>query len=162
MARSIALSRGLFALVDDEDYDRVTAIGKWYADPSGKTFYARKNFWRDGSYTSIRMHALITGIDNVDHANGNGLDNQKSNLRPATGSQNCQNRGIRSDNSSGFKGVYWSRQRGKWVASIWFDGRERHLGVFTDPAAAAHAYDAAAHKAFGEFARPNFPEEIAP
>ena len=156
--REIPLSRGLVALVDDDDYDRVTAVGKWYANPNHRTFYARKNFWRQGRYIAVLMHSLITGWPSPDHVNGNGLDNQRHNLRPATSSQNSQNRRMRSDNTSGFKGVYL-RDRGRWVASIWTAGKNRHLGLFATPEDAARAYDAAAAEIFGEFARLNFPKE---
>ena len=50
------------ALVDEIDYEQVVAVGKWYANPSGATFYARKNYWRDGRCFAIRMHSLITGL----------------------------------------------------------------------------------------------------
>ncbi|MCO6011461.1 HNH endonuclease [Actinoallomurus purpureus] len=159
--KKIPLSRGLVALVDDEDYDRVVTVGKWYANPSDRTFYARKNFWRDGRCTSIRMHNLITGWPYVDHINGNGLDNRRANLRPATQAQNAKNRRRRSDNTSGFKGVSRHRDRRRWAAAIYIAGRRRHLGLFNDPTDAAKAYDAAASKAFGEFAHLNFPKENA-
>lgn len=157
--REIPLSRGLVALVDEIDYERVVAVGKWYANPSGTTFYARKNYRRGGRYFSIRMHTLITGLSYVDHANGNGLDNRRSNLRLATDTQNAQNRGLRSDNSSGFKGVSWDKQRQAWVAYISDGLRQRRLGRYSDRKEAARAYDAAAIRLFGEFARLNFPQK---
>lgn len=161
MTREIPLSRGLVALVDDDDYDRVAAVGKWYANPSDRTFYARKNFYIGGGrraprYRSLKMHTLITGLALVDHANNNGLDNRKANLRPATQQQNSRNRQLRSDNSTGYKGVSFSRERNDWTACI-FDGRTIHLGRHPNPIAAARAYDAAALDLFGEFARLNFP-----
>lgn len=161
MTREVSLSRGLVALVDDADFERVTSIGKWYADPSSKTYYARRNYWRNGRCMSLRMHHVVSGLSYVDHANGNGLDNRRANLRPATDSQNAMNRGLRSDNRSGFKGVSWSRARDRWVVEIQEHGVSHHLGIFTDLIEAAHAYDAAALTYFGEFARLNFPEGIA-
>jgi hypothetical protein len=157
--REIPLSRGLVALVDDVDYERVLAVGKWYANPSGVTYYARKNFWRAGRCFSIRMHTLITGWSYVDHRNGNGLDNRRSNLRQASDRQNAQNRGRRSDNTSGFKGVSWDDQQQAWSASICVDSVQRRLGRFSSREEAALAYDAAAIQHFGEFARLNFPKE---
>jgi hypothetical protein len=147
------------ALVNEIDYERVLAVGKWYANPSGATFYARKNFWRGGRCLSIRMHTLITGLSYVDHANGNGLDNRRCNLRLATDTQNAQNRGLRSDNSSGFKGVSRDKQRQAWVAYISDGPRQRRLGRYSDREEAARAYDDAAIQLFGEFARLNFPKE---
>lgn len=156
--KEIPLSRGLVALVDDGDYERVTSVGKWYANPSDRTFYARKNFWRDGRCVSVRMHTLITGLRLVDHANGNGLDNQRTNLRAATSSQNSMNRQLRSDNTSGFKGVTMHSQSGRWRAQINRAGEKYLLGAFDTPEDAARAYDLAARQLFGEFARLNFPE----
>lgn len=147
------------ALVDELDYERVIAVGKWYANPSGATFYARKNYRVGGRYFSIRMHTLITGLAYVDHANGNGLDNRRCNLRFATGSENARNRGLRSDNTSGFKGVSWDKQHQTWAAYISDGARQRRIGRFSDREEAARAYDAAAIQLFGDFARLNFPKE---
>lgn len=155
--KQIPLSRGLVALVDDADFDLVSAVGKWYANPSDRTFYARKNFSRGGRYFSVRMHTLITGWPLVDHLNGNGLDNRRLNLRQATHSQNAMNRGMRSDNTSGYKGV--GLRRGAWTAEIYVHGVQHYLGRFLSAEEAARAYDAAAAELFGEFARLNFPKE---
>jgi HNH endonuclease/AP2 domain len=157
----IPLSRGLVALIDEDDFDQVASIGKWYADKSTCTFYARKNYWRDGRCFSIKMHRFITGLPFVDHVNGNGLDNRRSNLRTATDSQNSMNRGRRSDNTSGYKGVSWNRQCQSWEASICMAGKSTYLGLFSAAKTAARAYDMAAIATFGEYARLNFPEESA-
>jgi hypothetical protein len=159
VVREIPLSRGLVALVDDADYDQVVAPGSWYASPSGPNFYARKNCWRAGHYVAVFMHMLITGWPNVDHRNGNGLDNQRANLRRSTRSQNMANRRTPCTNTSGFKGVHWHARCRKWVAQIGANGQLHYLGLFSSPEAAARAYDAAAVGLFGEFARPNFPQE---
>lgn len=161
MTREVPLSRGLVALVDDVDFHAVTSVGKWYANPCDRTFYARKNFQRGSRFVTVRMHTFLTGWDLVDHVNGNGLDNRRSNLRPATPTQNARNRGMRSDNTSGFKGVHPHRRSGRWAACIWFDGRSNYLGLFDDAAEAARVYDAAALEHFGPFARLNFPKENA-
>ena len=102
------------------------------------------------------MHTFLTGWSRVDHINGNGLDNRRSNLRPASRSQNGANRGAPSNNTSGFKGV--TRFRLKWMAKIQVHGRTIHLGLFATPQEAARAYDTAALEHFGEYARPNFPK----
>lgn len=159
MAREITLSRGLVAIVDDVDFGRVAAVGKWYANPSGRTFYARKNFWVGGQCRSVRMHTFITGWDFVDHRNGNGLDNRRANLRQATQAQNSMNRARRSDNTSGYKGVSPYGRRGRWSSTIHVGGKKRCLGIYASAADAARAYDAAARGHFGEFARLNFPKE---
>jgi hypothetical protein len=156
----IPLSRGLVALVDDADADAVRAVGKWYANPSDRAFYARKNFQvRPGQWVSVRMHTFLTGWPLVDHRNGDGLDNRRANLRPTSPAGNGQNKGLRTDNASGYKGVYWHTQSRRWRGQIYVDGRSVHLGSFGDPITAASAYDAAALDAWGEFARLNFPRE---
>ena len=148
--REIPLTRGLSAIVDDEDYDEMSRF-PWHAvkTPGGSTFYAARR--------CVRMHNQImnvssTGIE-VDHENGNGLDNRRSNLRLATRTEQLWNTRRRSDNTSGYKGVSSFRER--WRAEITVNGRRVHLGLFDDPADAGHAYDAAALEYFGEFACTN-------
>jgi len=92
----------------------------------------------------------------VDHKDGDGLNNQRSNLRRSSALQNSQNQRLSRRNKSGFKGVFFKGP--KWMASIRMNGRSTHLGMFDSAEAAALAYDAAAAAAFGEFARLNFPD----
>lgn len=162
MTVEIPLSRGLVALVDDRDAPPLLALGNWHAAPSGRTFYARKNIWsgRERCVT-VRMHSLITGWSLVDHKNRDGLDNRRSNLRPATHGQNMGNQRAARGNTSGFKGVSWHKASQRWVAQIGVAGHRRHLGLFDLPETAALAYDAAALEAFGDFAALNFPLERA-
>jgi hypothetical protein len=98
------------------------------------------------------MHRIIAGYSRTDHANNNGLDNQRHNLRPVTQSQNLANARRRSDSSSGFRGVSWKADRCRWRAYINYDGRQHHLGYFAEVADAARAYNAAALQAWGAFA----------
>lgn len=93
----------------------------------------------------------------IDHENTDGSDNRWLNLREATHAQNCMNAQKRSDNSSGFKGVSFSRERGKFVAQINRAGKRTHVGIFDTAEEAAKAYDNAARLHHGEFARVNFP-----
>jgi hypothetical protein len=91
----------------------------------------------------------------VDHINRNGLDNRKANLRLATISENCRNRGIRKGASSKFKGVHWCNTRKKWLVGIKLNGHRKHLGSFDNEIKAAKAYDEAAKKYHGQFATLN-------
>jgi hypothetical protein len=113
------------------------------------------------------LHRMIIDVPGgmmVDHINGNRLDNRRCNLRVCTNRQNCQNQTIaRKDNTSGYKGVSYSRRHRKWRAwiaagSLRSNGTRKNvsLGYFADAADAARAYDAAARLHFGEFARCNF------
>lgn len=91
--------------------------------------------------------------EQIDHIDGNGLNNDVENLRAATHSQNGSNRGAQKNNTSGFKGVGWKKNAQKWYASIRFDGKQCHIGYFDTPDAAHEAYKAAAKKLHKEFAR---------
>jgi hypothetical protein len=153
--RTIELTQGQVALVDDEDYDWLVAMGSWYAHRSRNTFYAKR---RSGQ-PKLRMHRVIMGVTDpatkVDHEDCNGLNNQRSNLRVATTVQNARNRGKTSANTSGYKGVTWVKNDRRWKAQIMVAGKQIFLGNYTDPASAAAAYDAASIKLHGEFAKPN-------
>lgn len=160
----IPLSRGMFAIVDDEDAD-VGSV-KWHARPSGwKAVYASRNgAWPKRG--TVNMHTVIAqraGIigpgQYVDHVNGDGLDNRRSNLRAATVAQNNRNTGPKRGNKSGYKGVHFCKRERRWVAQIAINGKKRALGYHATAEAAARAYDRAAKELHGEFARPNFPEE---
>ena len=93
---------------------------------------------------------MLFRSDNID---GDPRNCIRENLRPATAQQNAQNRGLRSDNTSGTTGVYWNRKIRKWCASICVDGEIMHLGVFIDKADAIKARLQAEEKYFGEFSR---------
>jgi len=104
------------------------------------------------------MHRLIMkNPDNldVDHIDGDRLDNQKSNLRKATQSQNSMNQKNQSGRSSNFKGVCWHTRDHKHQAYIKINQKRKHIGYFDSEIEAAKAYNAAAIKYFGEFARLN-------
>ena len=156
---------GRVAFVDDEDYELVSQY-RWNVYQRSRRGqrdsgpYATTTINRRGAipqYTVIRMHCLILGIKGVDHRNGNGLDNQRENLRAATSVQNAANQGPRAGTSR-YKGVSWARRQRKWKAQIRTDGRARGLGYFISEEDAARAYDTAAVAAWGEYARLNFRE----
>ncbi len=155
-AIKIPLGRtGLFALVSPEDAERLRGY-RWSARKA-------KN-GRMYAQVTISMHSFLMGkeVALVDHIDGDGLNNQRDNLRPATRSQNSQNRGKTRKNTSGFKGVTWCKQSQKWRAQIEIGGgkvrKGLNLGLFENKADAARTYDSAAKLHFGEFARLNFPE----
>lgn len=155
---AVPLSQGYVAIVDAADATRVLAH-KWSAEPKRKTVYAVRQVQRpDGGWVKQRLHTFLTGYAQTDHANGDGLDNRRANLREATATQNNQNRRRRSDNTSGFKGVMWRKDRSQWRAHIMVSGRQRSLGAYASAEEAARAYDAAAREFFGEYAALNFPE----
>jgi hypothetical protein len=160
VTREIPLSRGMVALVDDEDYDRVMAAGPWHARPSRRTCYAQHHVSSAGGRTTQQLHQFLTGHVGVDHVNGDGLDNRQRNLRPADQRQNSANRRRSSHNTSGYKGVTRKSRGGSWIAQIRVEGHQQHIGTYPTAADAARAYDAAALTAWGAFARPNFPQEI--
>lgn len=159
---------GRMALVDDADYDLMMQH-RWNVServrPNGSLIgpYAFTSVRRAGRTTIKWMHKmLMPGVAQVDHEDGDGLNNQRYNLRPATNMQNHANeRKTRTwrgrPTSSRFKGVGWYKAGSKWQASIQSEGRKRGLGYFTDEEEAARVYDAAAREAFGEFAKVNFP-----
>jgi len=155
-------------LKDVLDYDPATGIFIWKkylssttkvgevagdVKPSGYRFIGI-----DGSrYRAHRLACLwMTGhwpTLQIDHKNTNRDDNWWSNLRPATNAENGFNSKKKKNNTSGYKGVFWSKQKSKWAAKINPNRKQVHLGFFTDPKDAHAAYKAAAEKMFGKFAR---------
>lgn len=159
--KRIPLTRGMFALVDDADYDSMM-VHKWSARWGKSSWYASSNVTVNGQRKGIEMHRLLLGVTDpkthVDHIDSDGLNNQRTNIRLASNAQNQHNaRVARKNNTSGFKGVYWNRIGRTWKAQIKIQRRMTHLGTFRDKLEAARAYDAAAIKHFGAFARVNFP-----
>lgn len=153
--KEIPLTQGKVALINTEDYDYLNQF-KWCAMYNGYAWYAVRNIPKNGKQTTIRMHREIlkTPQDmDTDHINMNGLDNRRNNLRICTRSQNYMNRGKYKDNISGYKGVYWYNK--KWVAQIKVNAKQIYLGRFKDKEQAAEAYNKAAKKYHGEFARLN-------
>jgi hypothetical protein len=175
--KRIKLTQDKWALVDDEDYDRLNEH-KWYAKREHKSrsskdkFYVRRNSPTDsnGKRKPILMHREITNAPkgmSVDHINGNPLDNRKDNLRVCTYSQNQMNRGKIKNNTSGYKGVFYMKRTKDminehlkpWKAQIRFNGKVIYLGIYKTKEPAARIYDKKALELFGEFAQLNFPNE---
>ncbi len=157
MSIRIPLTRGFETIIDEWDQELVSAH-KWFARCSDiGRYYACRSVRVDGKTKSLYLHRFLLGLaggQHADHINGDTLDNRRANLRPATNRQNSANQRLRRGNSSGFKGVYWNEESGKWVANI-HAGHSIYLGLFEDPRDAAVIYDRAALEHFGAFARTN-------
>ena len=157
--KEIQLTKGYVALVDEEDFERVNLF-KWYY---GQGYALRKPSRNSGLRYKIaskpqspyrQMHRLLLEtLQEVDHINGNCLDNRKENLRIVTRQQNSFNRVGRKGKE--LKGVCWHKQRKKWRAYLVFNGKQLHLGLLDKPEHAAVKYNEAAEKLFGKFARLN-------
>ena len=150
--KEILLAQGEVAVVDDEDYSRLSKY-KWCCRSDG---YVVRSTRVKGKSKTLYMHREILqtpeGMD-TDHINHNKLDNQKTNLRACTRAQNLYNQ-KQKQNISGYKGVERVGQR--WRAAIGIDGKYVRLGCFLNKEDAARAYDHAARGLFGEFASTNF------
>lgn len=161
--KTISLSQGKEAIVDDADYDHLNQF-KWSAQRIEKSgcviYYAYRTVWsrqQPKTQKRIFMHRALMAAptgQQVDHKNRNGLDNRRENLRICTPGDNQHNSGPRRGGSSQFKGVHWTRYG--WSASIKPPTGTKHLGYFLHEEDAARAYDVEARKQYGEFAYCNF------
>jgi hypothetical protein len=148
----------IWAMVDDEDYDRVIEAGPWHRKVRSHTTYVYRAIYADGRQITQQLHNFITGFDRVDHIDHDGLNNQRLNLRLATQRQNMQNRRPLDACTSQYKGVCWHKRGGKWQATIRIDGIQTYLGMFDDEVEAALTYDHHARIEYGDFAYLNFPD----
>jgi hypothetical protein len=154
--KEVALSQGKVALVDNQDYVLLMNGPKWHAKKDRYTFYAERVLYKpNGTKTTETMHRFIMGLiqgdPKTDHKDGNGLNNQRHNLRIATTAQNNQNTKLRKDNKSGVRGVSWHKGIGKWHAQISLDGNIKSLGYFSYLKAAQQARAQAEIMYHGEF-----------
>jgi hypothetical protein len=160
----IPLTQGQVTVIDDEDYQLIRQY-HWYAQRVLRSgcYYAMTYLTRP-TPRAVGMHRIILDAPAglcVDHINGNGLDNRRSNIRLCTQGENMRNRHRRSGKSR-YKGVWWHKRDHRWMAHIRHQGKRIHLGRFVDEIDAALAYDKASRELFGEFAAPNFPLEVKP
>ncbi len=156
--KRIPLTKGKFALVDDEDYKWLNQW-KWHAFKQKTTncWYARRIINTYEERFSLGMHRDILKPkkeNDCDHIDGNGLNNRRSNLRECTRSQNSQNQ-VSTCGSSKYKGVCWDKDKKKWLASIYWKGKNVYLARTNNEEDSAIYYNVAAQFLFGEFARLN-------
>jgi hypothetical protein len=148
---------GKFALVDDESFEY---LNRFHWCLLGAGGYAVRGVKKNRRCKIILMHREVfapKAREEVDHVDGNPLNNCRSNLRSASHKQNSQNGKAHIDGSSKYKGVYWHKRLRKWHAQIRAGNQRIHLGYYSNEKDAAQSYDKAAQKLFGEFANPNFP-----
>jgi hypothetical protein len=158
----IRLKDGSVALVDPEDWPWIKPLAWHRCTRANSTLvYASHSFDDEhGKRQNILLHRYVLNLVNsdeviVDHANGFGLDNRRSNLRACSAAENTYNKRKHRSSQWPYKGI--SGRTGRWTAEIQREGIRHHLGSFDSAEAAASAYDAAARRLFGEFARLNFP-----
>ena len=156
--KRIELTRGMFALVDDEDFDWLNRFNWTYGTPG----YAYRHKKIRGKIKVIYMHRFILEHHGynlngfvTDHINRNKLDNRKINLRVATYSQNHANIDKYGNKSSKYKGVCWDKSRNKWIVHIQINQKQAYIGRFDNEEDAAKAYNKRALELFGEYARIN-------
>lgn len=156
--KQIPLTKGKFAIVDGDDF-KILSTFNWQACPKKGKFYAVRMLPRNGQKPRPRiyMHASVYGAIpfsfQIDHRNGNSLDNRRCNLRIATQSQQCMNSKLRKDNMLGTKGVR-AKPSGKYEARINdLNGKRIQLGTYATIKEAALAYRLAAQRLYGEFSR---------
>jgi len=152
--KTIPLTKGQFALVDDSDFEWLSQW-KWCCDHPERGLseaYATRRVTVGGKRRLLYMHRVILGVASgeVDHRDRNGLNNQRHNLRPCTNSQNQMNKPTRRFDR--YKGVHFSRLIKRWVAYISKDHKTIHLGCFDYSTDAAIAYNNKAKELHGEFA----------
>jgi len=150
----IYLTRGKFARVADEYYERILSFGSWHFHNG----YAASDTKTAKGWVTVLMHHLILPQKdgyNVDHIDGDGTNNQPENLRYVTFSQHSQNKRTQSNNTSSVPGVDWNVRARKWHVRIKVDRKRIHVGYFRDFDKAVAARKAYESILFGEYACKN-------
>lgn len=153
---TIQLTQGKYAIVDDEDFEMLNKW-KWHYNKNRGQGRAQRSTSRKSleGKTSVFMHRVIMNCPKdlqIDHINGNGLDNRKSNLRICTNIENSRNKNITKNNTSGIRGVSWNKSYQKWHTYIRVNYRHVFLGYYFDKEQALKVRKEAEEKYFGEFA----------
>ena len=160
--KQIHLTKNKIAIVDDEDFDYLSKW-KWCYTNKGYAFRSQKRS-ETGSKKrkGVYLHRQLMGnpSQQVDHINGDTLDNRKANLRLANHSENMRNRKLQKNNTSGFKGVWFNKKRQKFIATIKINGQSRTIKSANTAEEAAKAYDIKAKELYGSFARLNFNDQV--
>jgi len=154
----LANNKGI-ALVDDEDYELVSKY-KWHMLSATRRYARAAIKIETNKYIRTLMHKLIMDTkEHIDHIDSDGLNNQRSNLRIATQSNNMMNASKQNRGSSRHKGVCWQKKNNKWTAYITLNKIRYYLGIFIDENKAAEAYNIKAEELFGEYAKLNIIED---
>lgn len=153
--KKIALTQGYFAVVNNRDYDFLMQWN-WVADKRKNVVYATRNQTVATNKTKkIYMHRVILGLTDrkthVDHIDGNGLNNRRSNIRECTHVQNCMNKGVSKANTSGVRGICWSKKDKRWRVRIGHNGKDIGVGYFRSLEQARNARIKAETELYGEF-----------
>ena len=148
--KTIKLTKGYQTIVDDEWY-LVLSKWAWKVRLSKNRPYAQRNAAGGKTIIMHRYILMATGNSEIDHINGDSLDNRESNLRFCTRSENMYNRGLQKNNKTGYKGVCFDKKRNKYMASISADGKQQNLGRFNTPGEAAQIYKEAARQLHGRW-----------
>lgn len=154
----IKLTKNQFTIISNKDHKRVSKY-KWFCSKQRKCFYARRTNYPDKKV--IYLHRFIMRVLNkkiqIDHKDGNGLNNTRKNLRLCTSGQNAMNKSITLgiSKTSKFKGVQLNLRNMRWISVINFNRKLIHLGTFDSQKEAAIKYDKSAVKYFGKFAKTN-------
>ncbi len=159
MSKTIPLTQGKYAIVDDEDCAWLSQY-KWYAHRPGNSFYAVRHSKKSEGKNRrmILMHREILRCPRgkqTDHRDGNGLDNRRVNLRICSHQENLYNRRKHKQMTSRYKGVSWHKRDKSWRAQIRDRGKVTHLGCFDNEEDAAQSYNRKATELFKDFAKLN-------